>query len=144
MKPKDYYTLVSADSNAVTVSSRLENPLVTTGVTSLASAQIAQVAGIDIVKSTHLSDIAVVEGSQDQDDDNANNDVMGGSGTGYNFDLSDIEILAGHKAAIGTVKLMDLTTESEYVMTKQGTALIAKYAMGHGILRPEAAIEVIT
>ena len=29
-------------------------------------------------------------------------------------------------------------------MTKQGTALVAKYAMGHGVLRPEAAVKVIT
>ena len=140
LKPEDYYKLAGADSTAITLDSRFSAG---TGG-SLASGSVLQVAGIDIVKSTHLTDIAVVEGSQDQDDDNANNDVMGGSGTGYNFDLSDIEILAGHKAAIGTVKLMDLTTESEYIMTKQGTALIAKYAMGHGILRPEAAIEVIT
>tara|TARA_R100000353_G_scaffold175968_1_gene148040 strand:+ start:242 stop:1273 length:1032 start_codon:yes stop_codon:yes gene_type:complete len=140
LKPADYYKLAGADSTAITLDSRFNAG---TGG-SLASGSVLQVAGIDIVKSTHLSDIAVAEASQDQDDDNSNNDVAGASGTGYNIDGSTLEFLAGHKAAIGTVKLMDLTTESEYIMTKQGTALVAKYAMGHGVLRPEAAVRVVT
>ena len=139
LKPADYYKLAGADSTAITLDSRFNAG---TGG-SLASGSVLQVAGIDIVKSTHLTDISVAVGSQEADDANANNDPHG-AGAGYNHDLATTEILAGHKAAIGTVKLMDLTTESEYVMTKQGTALVAKYAMGHGVLRPEAAVKVIT
>jgi len=139
LKPADYYKLAGADSTAITLDSRFNAG---TGG-SLASGSVLQVAGIDIVKSTHLSDISVAVGSQDADDANSNNDPHG-AGAGYNHDLDTTEILAGHKSAIGTVKLMDLTTESEYVMTKQGTALVAKYAMGHGVLRPEAAVKVIT
>ena len=68
-----------------------------------------------------------------------NNDVHGG-GTGYNKDFSTVlPILGGQKSAIGTVKLLDLAVEQEYIMTKQGTAMLAKYAVGHGVLRPEAA-----
>ena len=37
-------------------------------------------------------------------------------------------------------KLLDLTTESEYQIERQGTLFVAKYAMGHGILRPECSI----
>ena len=44
-----------------------------------------------------------------------------------------------HKSAVGTVKLRDLSMESEYQIERQGTLMVAKYAMGHGILRPEAA-----
>ena len=139
LKPADYYKLAGADSTAITLDSRFNAG---TGG-SLASGSVLQVAGIDIVKSTHLSDISVAVGSQVADDANSNNDPHG-AGAGYNHDLATTEILAGHKAAIGTVKLMDLTTESEYIMTKQGTALLAKYAMGHGVLRPEAAVKVIT
>jgi hypothetical protein len=68
--------------------------------------------------------------------------VFGGSGTGYNADLTNVKIIAGHKSAIGTVKLLDLAVESEYSMSKQSTLMLAKYAMGHGVLRPEAAILV--
>ena len=52
-------------------------------------------------------------------------------------------MLAGHKSAIGTVKLLDLAVESEYSMSKQSHLMLAKYAMGHGILRPEAAVSIV-
>lgn len=48
------------------------------------------------------------------------------------------------KAAVGTVKLMDLGIESDYQVNRQGTLMVAKYAVGHGILRPECAIELRT
>ena len=38
---------------------------------------------------------------------------------------------------------MDLAVESEYSIPKQATLMLAKYAMGHGILRPEGAVSVI-
>ena len=65
-----------------------------------------------------------------------------GAGNGYNGDLSATRILAGTKEAIGTVKLLDLATESEYQIERQGTLFVAKYAMGHGVLRSECAVEV--
>jgi hypothetical protein len=49
-----------------------------------------------------------------------------------------------HKSCVGTVKLMDLAVEMEYDVRRQGTLLVAKYAMGHGILRPDAAFEIKT
>ena len=52
-------------------------------------------------------------------------------------------VFVGHSAAVGTVKLLDLATESEYQIERQGTLFVAKYAMGHGILRPECAIELL-
>jgi hypothetical protein len=47
-----------------------------------------------------------------------------------------------HESAVGTVKLMDLSMEGEYKIEYQGTLLVAKYAVGHGILRPESAVEI--
>ena len=47
-----------------------------------------------------------------------------------------------HKSAIGTVKLMDLGMESEYDIRRQGNLMVAKMALGHGILRPESACEI--
>jgi len=41
-------------------------------------------------------------------------------------------------SAIGTVKLMDLAMENEYEIRTQGNLMVAKYAMGHGWLRPSA------
>ena len=113
------------------------------GVGNIATGTISQVAGINLVKSNHLAAVTVAEASQDQDDDGVNNAPFGaGNGTGYNADLSATRILAGTKEAIGTVKLLDLATESEYQIERQGTLFVAKYAMGHGVLRPECAVEV--
>jgi hypothetical protein len=138
LSPADYYTLITADNSAVSLASNRDAG----GVGNVATGTISQVAGINLVKSNHLASISVAEASQDQDDDGVNNDVFGASGTGYNGDLSATRILAGTKEAIGTVKLLDLATESEYQIERQGTLFVAKYAMGHGVLRPECAVEV--
>ena len=138
LSPADYYTLITADNSAVSLASNRDAG----GVGNIATGTISQVAGINLVKSNHLASVAVAEASQDQDDDGVNNDVFGASGTGYNADLSATRILAGTKEAIGTVKLLDLATESEYQIERQGTLFVAKYAMGHGVLRPECAVEV--
>ncbi len=140
LSPADYYTLITADSSAVQLSPASNRDV--GGVGNIATGTISQVAGINLYKSNHLSSIAVAEADQDQNDDGVNNDVFGANGTGYNADLSDVKILAGTKDAIGTVKLLDLATESEYQIQRQGTLFVAKYAMGHGVLRPECAVEV--
>lgn len=54
-----------------------------------------------------------------------------------------------HKSAIGTIKRMGVTVQKtaddgDFAVEYQGTMLVAKYMMGHGILRPEAAVEVRT
>ena len=138
LTPADYYTLITSDNSAISLAANRDAG----GVGNIATGTISQVAGISLVKSNHLSAIKVTEANQDQNDDLVNNDVFGASGTGYNADLSATRILAGTKEAIGTVKLLDLATESEYQIERQGTLFVAKYAMGHGVLRPECAVEV--
>lgn len=140
LSPADYYTLITADNSAVSLASNRDAG----GVGNIATGTISQVAGISLYKSNHLSTIAV-DSSADTTGDGSSavkNDVFGADGAGYNGDLSDTRILAGTKEAIGTVKLLDLATESEYQIERQGTLFVAKYAMGHGVLRPECAVEV--
>jgi len=38
--------------------------------------------------------------------------------------------------------LMDLSLESEYIMERLGTLMLAKYAMGHNVLREECCYEL--
>ena len=45
--------------------------------------------------------------------------------------------------AVATVKLMDMSVESEYQINRQGTLMVSKYAMGHNILRPACAVALI-
>jgi len=108
----------------------------------LKDAKVPMVAGIEIVKTNHgpFGATVAADGAA----------VAGGSGTGgsaankYAGVFTTSVGLVMHKAAIGTVKLMDLAMESQYDIRRQGTLMVAKYAMGHGVLRPAAAIELKT
>ena len=91
---------------------------------------VIKVAGINIVKAnTAVS--AFTNASQ----------VTGTNNT-YHGNFSTTVATVFHKSAIGTVKLMDLGMESEYDIRRQGNLMVAKMALGHGILRPESACEI--
>ena len=51
-----------------------------------------------------------------------------------------VRAIVMHKDAVATVKLMDLSVESEYQIQRQGTLIVSKYAMGHNVLRPAMAV----
>ncbi len=54
----------------------------------------------------------------------------------YKGDYSSLFGLVFGRDAVATVKVADLAVESEYQLNRQGTLVVAKYAMGHNILRP--------
>ena len=89
---------------------------------------IFRVAGIEIVKTIHLPSTNIAANT--------------GENNTYSADFSNTIALVAHKGAIGTVKLMDLEMQSDYLISHQGTLMVARYAMGHGILRPECAVEI--
>ena len=140
LTPELYYLLTGSDNIAINRDFG--------GSGAVASGSIPQLLGIKIYSSPHIADIAVSDVSGD--DVNANNnpfdDAEGSSDAkGYlDAGLDVLQFLGGHTSAIGTVKLMDLAVESEYSMQKQSTLMLAKYAMGHGILRPDAAVSVVS
>ena len=135
LKPRDYYTLLASDE---TVINNLYG-----GSGNVSTGQIPTIAGIRIFKSNHLNAVTVAAGSADANDALSKNDVFGANGIGYNAtDASAIEMIVAHPSAIGTVKLLDLATESEYQIERQGTLFVAKYAMGHGVLRPSCAVTI--
>lgn len=103
------------------------------GEGSYAGGNIIRVAGITIVKTNNLPKTNVAAGSIDA-----------GTGDKYAGDFTNTVGLIMHPSAVGTVKLLDLGMESEYQISRQGTLMVAKYAVGHGVLRPEAAIELST
>ncbi|MCS5736653.1 major capsid protein, partial [Herbiconiux daphne] len=51
---------------------------------------------------------------------------------------TNLVALVAHRSALGTVKLKDLSLERARRSEYQADAIIGKYAMGHGVLRPEA------
>ena len=98
---------------------------------SFAEGSIVKIAGIPIVKYNRLP--------------NTNYTVVNGENNNYAGDFSNTVCLITQKDAIGTVKLMDMGMEqsgSDYHIVHQSHLFVAKYAMGHGILRPECSVEI--
>lgn len=123
LKPAQYYLLANA-SNAINVDF--------SGRGSIAEGTVPQIAGISLIKTPHLPTSNISSG------------VDAGTGTRQAVDASNTTAIVTHPSAVGTVKLMDLAVESEYDIRRQGTLMVAKYAMGHGVLRPEAAVQIKT
>ena len=123
LKPEQYYLLANA-SKAVNVDF--------SGQGSIANGNVVQIAGINLVKTPHLPTGNITGTGVD----------AGGAGGAQAVNAANTTALIAHTSAVGTVKLMDLAVESEYDIRRQGTLMVAKYAMGHGVLRPEAAVQI--
>jgi hypothetical protein len=126
LKPEMYYKLANA-TNAINVDF--------SGRGSIAEGKVSMIAGIKLIPVPHFVASNITTGAD------AGSATQGGS-TPQAVNLANYEGLVSHPSAIGTVKLMDLATEMEYDIRRQGTLMVAKYAMGHGVLRPEAAVGI--
>ena len=141
LRPQEYYKLITGGDGALVVATSASNKDIG-GSGSLASGTIPSVAGISIYKSTHVPSTNMASsGGSSSGDEGASNDLFA-AGDGYDGDFSNTCGIGAHPCAVGTVKLLDLATEAEYQIERQGTLFVAKYAMGHGVLRPECAIEL--
>ena len=128
LKPEMYYKLANA-TNAVNVD-------FSGGANGgVASGRVLQIAGIKLISVPHFVSSNVNSGT---DQGSA---TQGGSNP-QAVNLTAYEGLVCHPSAVGTVKLMDLATEMEYDIRRQGTLMVAKYAMGHGVLRCESAVGI--
>jgi hypothetical protein len=117
--PDQYYLLVNGSSKAIHKDYG--------GSGGIAKGEIMEVAGLNIVKTNNLPKTNVNSGP-----------------AAYQGNFSTTSCLVMHRSAVGTVKLVDLAVESDYLVQNQGTLLVAKLAVGHGILRPESAVEIKT
>lgn len=99
-----------------------------------ADGTVLKVAGVHFVKTNNLPTTnisASIAGEQ--------NDYTG------NFTTTAGVVFTNQ--AVGTVKLMDMSTEmsgSDFHLMYHGTLMKVSYALGHGILRPECAVELAT
>ena len=119
LRPAEYYLLVETD--------KMLNRDFGGNPGTYSDGTIFRVAGMGIVKTNNLPIT----------------DIQSGLAK-YNGNFSTTSALVMHESAVGTVKLMDLSTEMEWDIRRQGWLIIAKYALGHGLLRPEAAVEIKT
>jgi len=126
VKPDIYYQIVQNDKI-------LNRDFGANGNGVYSDGTVIKVAGINIVKSN-----TAVTAYAD------NSSAVSGTNNTYNVDAQYVVATVFHKSAIGTVKLMDLGMESEYDLRRQGSLMVAKMALGHGILRPESATLIKT
>lgn len=121
VNPSTYYALVQEDK-------LINRDFGANG--SYSDGTILRVAGMQIVKSNNL----VVNHTTAAAYPDFNSK--------YAVDATDTSALIIQRQALGTVQLMDMATEMEYDIRRQGTLAVSKMAVGHGVLRPECIIEL--
>ncbi|WP_316172974.1 phage capsid protein [Bradyrhizobium sp. SZCCHNRI2049] len=124
--PATYYALVTSD--------KLLNLFYNPGNNgSYSDGTVKTVAGFQIVKTNNLRLDHTLA---------ANTSVYPDYNGKYGVNASDTVGLFYHPQALGTVKLLDLSSEMEYDIRRQGTLMVSKMAVGHGVLRPECIWEI--
>lgn len=123
LKPADYRFLAKfVMTNGFSVSNKDYSP----NNGSFASGEFVEVAGIKMISSAMLP-------------------VGDFSGEAYHaVNSTKTKAVVFTPDAVGTVKLLDLSMQSEWDIRRQGELMVARYAMGHGILQPECACEIAT
>lgn len=123
VSPSVYWDLVTND--------KLLNKFFNEGNGSYADGDVKVVAGFKLIKSPNLA----------LDHTAATATYPDYSGK-YAVDATKTLALLMTPEAMGTVKLLDLASEMAYDIRRQGTLMVSKMAVGHGILRPEALYEI--
>jgi hypothetical protein len=124
VRPAQYYALVRATRN-------LNSDFGSRG--SWADGTVLEIGGVRILMTNNLPST----------DMSAVTDWRAGTANKYRGNFVNVAGLVLQMGAIGTVKLMDLAMEAAYDIRRQGTLVVGKYAVGHGILRPNCAAEII-
>lgn len=86
------------------------------------SGKLQTICGFEVIEVPHL----------------LNDGVDGKHVLNTKFTAAKLQGIVFHRSAVGTVKLKDLAMERARRAEYQADQIIAKYAMGHGGLRPEA------
>lgn len=120
IKPAQYYLLAATSS--VQSSDFNRNP----GDQAMGLAS-PYIAGLELVKTNNVPSTNISTGP-----------------TAYQGNFSTSVCVATHKSAVGTLKLLDLVMEITWDPRRKIWLITACYSMGHGILRPESAVEVKT
>ena len=133
LPPAQYYALFGADQSVNNLAYMNKD---VGGSGSLASGTVPMIGGVKIMMSNHIptTDESVTSGTPEP--------LTSSRTSAYKNDYSSVRGLIFTQDAAATVKLLDLGVESEYQIDRQGTLMVAKYAMGHNILRPACAIQL--
>lgn len=125
VSPATYWSLVTND--------KLLNKFFNEGNGDYAKGVVGEVAGFKIIRSPNVSLDHTLAG---------NLAAFPDYGTKYEVNASNTAVLLLTPEAMGTVKLMDISSEMDYDIRRQGTLMVSKMALGHGVLRPECLYEL--
>jgi hypothetical protein len=118
LAPADYFFLIkSRDANGNSILDRD-----TGGVGSISTGELPMIAGIPLIPSPMLP--TANYSTQDF----------------HAVDCRNTKAIIWTEDAVGTVKLMDLSIQAAYDIRRQGTLMVGRYAMGHGVLQSECAV----
>ena len=131
VSPQVYYNMIG-DTTAAVINRDFNNG----NNGSYSDGKVLRIAGIEVVKTNNLPSGTISSGT-------GIGSVVGSTG-GLGGTYTNTAGVVWQKSSVGSLKLLDLSSELEYSARHQGTLLVAKYAAGHGILRPEASIEIKT
>jgi hypothetical protein len=95
---------------------------------SKASGNIYQINGIRLVKTTRVPSTNTTGAAKTK--------------VKYQGDFTRTTALVMNSMAVGTVKMKDITFDTEEQKSRLGWLMLAKMLVGHGVLRPDCAIEV--
>ena len=101
------------------------------GTGSYSEGTTGKLNGIKVIKTNHLPSTNI---TQSQDTTNPNNVYYG--------DFSNTACLVMNKQAVGTVSRQGLIVEPKWMIERLSHLLTARILQGHGILRPDCAVEI--
>jgi hypothetical protein len=125
VSPLTWYSLFR-DNSVSAVSDMINRDFAGNG--SIANVQMPKIAGVELIKTNNLP--------------TTDESAAGNENSDLDIDYSDTIAALNIGAAVGTVKLLDLKMESQYDLRRQGNIILGKLAVGHGVLRPELALEI--
>jgi hypothetical protein len=142
VQPDLYYKLVNDSANPGQGTGILHRDYGNDGNGNTKDAFVLKVAGMTVVKTPHLPRV-----DSRYDSDGAGAGASGvkknpGENNEYQDDFRRLAALCWHPEAVGTVKLKDITMETEYLIERQGDLMVAKIACGTAGLRPECAVAI--
>ena len=90
--------------------------------------KVFRVAGIELVETNNLP----------------TTDVTGTFNNKYNVNATTTAAIVSNKRAVGMLTLIEKGFEATWETRRQSTLMLGKTAVGHGVLRPECAVEIRT
>lgn len=106
---------------------------------------IRNVMGFEVVETPHMTQ-TVVDNPEDTNplSDASFGHIFPATGSDTVVGADNVAGMCIHRSAVATLKLKDMALERARRAEYQADQIISKYAMGHGGLRPEACVGLVT